>query len=211
MTRLARLRTQLADERGHRVVLLSHCLLNENVRYLGGAGRAAGVQELVDGYLRTGVGVHQLPCPERLAWGGVDKRVMLLAFGSGWRGPLVRALVRPFVLWTSVVYRRLARQVAREVSGYTRAGVEVVAYVGVAGSPSCGAGTTLDLPAAVEALTRCPLRDLDRQTLNRRVIAANVVPGDGLFTCALRRRLPAGVAFEEHDLLQELGLRPARR
>jgi len=60
------------------VVLLSHCLLNENVRYLGGAGRPGGVQEVVDDYLAGGAGIYQLPCPEQRAWGGVLKRRMLV-------------------------------------------------------------------------------------------------------------------------------------
>ncbi len=39
MGRTGRLRGQLADARGGRVAFLSHCLLNQNVRCLGGAGR----------------------------------------------------------------------------------------------------------------------------------------------------------------------------
>ena len=35
----AALLEKLRDERGRRVVFLSHCLLDENVRYLGGAFR----------------------------------------------------------------------------------------------------------------------------------------------------------------------------
>ena len=41
-------------------------------------------------------------------------------------------------------------------------------------------------------------------------MAAHVQPGEGMFVCALRRRLDeAGLAvpFGEHDLLQELGVR----
>jgi hypothetical protein len=52
------------------VIFLSHCLLNENVRYLGGAARASGVSEVVNGYLASGVGICQMPCPEQRAWGG---------------------------------------------------------------------------------------------------------------------------------------------
>ena len=42
MRRAERFREQLADACGGRVVFLSHCLLNQNVRCLGGAGRAGG-------------------------------------------------------------------------------------------------------------------------------------------------------------------------
>lgn len=71
----ARLLTnQLRDARGRRVVLVSHCLLNENTRYAGGATRPGAVAEIVEELVNAGCGIHQLPCPERVAWGGVLKR-----------------------------------------------------------------------------------------------------------------------------------------
>jgi predicted secreted protein len=209
--RVRQLERRLADARGHRVALLSHCLLDQNVRYLGGAGRAGGVQEVVDGYLSRGVGIYQMPCPEQRAWGGVRKRRLLTAYGAGGtlRGPVVRLLLPVFLRHTRRVYTRLARRVAADVRDYRRAGVEVVGVVGIGGSPSCGVRTTLDLTAAVDVLTRCPLAALDRRVLNDDVVAAHVRPGEGMFVCALRRQL-ADVPFEEHDLLAELGVsRPA--
>lgn len=208
-------RRQLADDRGGQVALLSHCLLNENVRYLGGAGRAGGVREVVDDFLAQGIGIHQLPCPERRAWGGVLKPWLLVAYGAGgtWRAPVVRLLLRPFITYTRMRYDRLARSVVRDVVDYRRSGVEVVRLVGIGGSPSCGVRTTLDLRGSTEALCRCPLADLDRRALNEDVIAAHVLPGEGMFVGALRRRLEkAGISvpLEEHDLPRELGVaRPA--
>lgn len=207
--RVERLQRQLADRRGGRVVLLSHCLLDQNVRYLGGAGRAGGVQEVVDGYLSRGVGIYQMPCPEQRAWGGVLKRRMLMAYGAGGtlRGPAVRLMLPAFLRHTRRIYARLARRVAADARDYRRAGVEVVGVVGIGGSPSCGVRTTLDLPGAVDVLTRCPLAALDRRTLNEDVVAANTRPGEGMFVCALRRELAdSDIPFEEHDLLDELGV-----
>lgn len=212
--RVEHLQRRLADRRGGRVVLLSHCLLNENVRYLGGAGRAGGVQDVVDHYLSRGVGVYQLPCPEQRAWGGVAKRRMLLAYGAGGtvRGPVVRLLLPAFLRHTRRVYARLARRVAGDVRDYRRSGVDVVGVVGVGGSPSCGVRTTLDLPGAVDVLSRCPLAALDRRTLNEDVVAAHTRPGQGMFVCALRRELSGvDVPFEEHDLLRELGVSAGSR
>ncbi|GAA2156264.1 2-thiouracil desulfurase family protein [Nocardioides koreensis] len=200
---LVQLRRRLADRRGRRVVLLSHCLLDQNVRYLGGAEAAGGVPDVVDRYLAEGTGIHQLPCPERHAWGGVEKRGMLLAFGAAGtpRAPAVRLLSNAFLRWTRLVYDHLARRATREVRAYRRAGVEVVGFVGVADSPSCGVHSTLDLRGAIEAVGRCPLEQLDPRTLNRDVVAAHTRAGEGMFTAALRRRLrDAGVEvpFAEH-------------
>lgn len=199
------------DDRGRRVAFLSHCLLDENVRYPGGAGRCAGVQELADELLESGVALHQMPCPEVLAWGGVRRRSftpVLRAAGTR-RVRVVRRLLPLFELYTRVRYARLARRVARDITSYRKAGVDVVSVVGVDGSPSCGVTRTLDLDGAVAALARCPRRELDRDTFNRQVVAANVVPGQGWFIEALQRRLArqrADIAFEQHDLLAELGL-----
>jgi hypothetical protein len=172
------------------------------------------VSEVVDGYLGRGIGICQLPCPEQRAWGGVLKRRMLAAYGSAgtFRAPLARLLLRPFTWYTRRVYARLARGVTRDMADYQRSGVEVVGLVGVGGSPSCGVATTLDLPAAVNALTRCPAARLDRRTLNQDIIAPNVHPGEGLFIHALRQQLAragAHVPTDEHDLLAELGIRPS--
>ena len=195
-------------------MFLSHCLLNQNVRYPGGAGSSAGVIELVDGYLRRGVGICQLPCPEQHAWGGVRKPLMLPAFGAGrtWRAPLIRRLLPLFETYTRWRYRRLAARVAADVQSCVDADVAVVAVVGVGGSPSCGVQLTLDLAGAVATLSECPLRELNRDRVNTEVIAAHVTPGTGWFIDALRdelRRRRLAVRFEEHDLLSELGLRPS--
>jgi hypothetical protein len=59
---------RVVDARGKHVVFLSHCLLDENVRCLGGAfhsGAVPGTQALI----RSGVGICQLRCPEQRAWG----------------------------------------------------------------------------------------------------------------------------------------------
>lgn len=186
------------------MVFLSHCLLNHNVRYLGGAEREAGARDLVDGYLAGGVGICQLPCPEQRAWGGVLKRRMLIAYGAGgsWRGPLVRALVGGFVAYTRLVYARLAREVAAEVADYQDCGLQVVGVVGIAGSPSCGVETTLDLPAAVNVLSRCPLADLDRRVVKDEAVGSHTVPGRGLFVTALQRQFTKrglGIRFDEYD------------
>lgn len=134
----------LPDARGRRVVLVSHSLLNQSTRYAGGATQAGAVAELVSELVDAGYGIHQLPCAERHAWGGVLERYSLWLHGSK-GGPLYPALMRVFVWWTRLVYWRLARQVARDVDDYEAAGIRVVGLVGVGASPSCGVVTTLDL------------------------------------------------------------------
>lgn len=198
---------RLRDARSRRVVLVSHCLLNENTRYAGGASRPGAVIELVDELMSTGAGIHQLPCPEQRAWGGVLKRWTLPAYGSRLPRFVRRPLLRLFVWHTRRVYRRLARRAARDVADYVRAGMSVEAFVGVGASPSCGVVTTLDLGRSLDVVAACPLARLDRRIMNEEAVLGCARAGEGLFVAELRRALRRrglDVPMREHDLAAEL-------
>lgn len=193
------------------MVFMSHCLLNENVRFLGGATRGGAVLDAVEPYLRDGVGVVQMPCPEQHAWGGVLKRRMLGLYGLRvlrW-GPPRRLAVAAIRSVTGLEYRRLARHVAAEIADYVAAGFEVVEVVGVGASPSCGVSTTVDLDGSVAAMARCDRPTLTPAVVRHAVLGANARAGSGMFIALVRRHLDRrgiDIRFREHDLLTELGV-----
>jgi uncharacterized protein YbbK (DUF523 family) len=203
----------LRDDRSGRVVFVAHCLLNENVRYLGGACRPGDVREIVDELQRQNLGICQMPCPEQQVWGGVLKRHLLLLYGSDRRGSgparhVAAAILLGYTRWR---YHRLARAVARQVADYRSSGFDVAAVVGVDPSPSCGVRQTLDLRAALEAIATCDVATIDRATFNRDVVASTRIPGEGMFVKALREELAGRdrrVRFVAHDLMAELEQRP---
>jgi uncharacterized protein YbbK (DUF523 family) len=200
---------QLRDERGRRVMLVSHCLLNQNTRYAGGATRSGAVAEVVDELVSAGYGIHQLPCPERSAWGGVLKPHSLRLYHSkgGPLYPLRGVLLRAFLAWTRLAYWRLARQVARDVVDYQGSGITVAGIVGIGASPSCGVSTTLDLRASLDVLAGCPAAALTRELVNEQAVLACRRPGEGLFIRALDRQLArrsCPLPALEHDLAGEL-------
>ena len=206
---------RLEDERSKRVIFVSHCLLNENTRYLGGAFHRGGVDELVDSFQQQGLGICQMPCPEQRAWGGVLKRYMLPVYGSN--GTLLyrlRHVLLPLFIWyTRWIYGRLAKEVVRDIEDYVRSGFEVVGIVGVGGSPSCGVCTRLDLRRSFEVVAGCPLARLDRHRLNEEAIAACLIEGEGLFIAAIQRRLRRKhltIRWYEHELLTEIREQPSR-
>ena len=206
---------RLADARGREVVFVSHCLLNENARYLGGAFHRGAVPEMLE-LLGTGVGVVQMPCPEQRAWGGLLKRRMLRAYGLR-DSPLYRfrgLLFHLFVWHTRAIYGRLAARVARDIEDSSRAGVKVLGVIGVGGSPSCGAGTTLDLRRSFETVAACPLALIDRTTVNEHAVVGCRTAGEGLFIRALQHRLARrglDIPFMEYDLLAEMRGAPQPR
>lgn len=203
------LHERLADARGGRVGFVSHCLLNENVRYLGGATTAGVVDSVVDDLRRRGIGIVQMSCPEQLAWGGVDKPWMLRLYGSRLaRSPIGRRAV-PCVArrWTMHRYRELARRVAGDIQDYVTAGYDVTEILGVGSSPSCGAFTTIDLDAAVQTMATLDLSTIDTGQVNERVVSSNTITGRGLFLAALTAELERRhitVPLREHDLVAEL-------
>jgi predicted secreted protein len=203
------LRRVLSDARSTQVVFVSHCVLNQNVRYQGGATRPGAVAEVVARLQRAGVGIVQMPCPEQRAWGGVDKRYTMPAYGADHtrlrrlRGPATWL----YLLYTRLVYRRLASQVARDIGDYVRSGQSVQAVLGVGGSPSCGVRTTLNLKGVLDAIAASDPTQLNTDDFNRRVIVAHAQPGQGMFIAALRRQLRRrrlDVPFDQHDLIAEI-------
>ena len=204
--RLGGLRSRLRDERSGRVAFVSHCLLNQNTRYLGGAFRPGAVREVVDPYLRDGIGICQMPCPEQLAWGGVLKRRLLLLYGRWWFRPVIRPVLPALTAYTVLRYRLLARRVAAQIADYQNSGFDVVGVVGVDASPTCGVTTTLDLNASLQAIAGCPLNRLDRSFMNDTVVNGSARPGRGLFISALDGALARRgrqVPLLRHDLRSE--------
>lgn len=212
--RTGELQARLADRRSGRVVFVSHCLLNENVRYLGGACRPGPIKEWLDRWAAEGVGICQMPCPEQRAWGGVAKPWLAPAFGSRdsamW--PVRRWIMRVFVLYTRIRYALIARRVVGEMHDYQRSGYRVAGLVGVAGSPSCGITTTLDVDNWLEMVAGAGGNELNSEFVNRAVISS-ARPGQGWFVSAilhgLKRRRGMVVPLAEHDLIAELA-EPAR-
>lgn len=193
------------DRRGGRVLFLSHCLLNQNTRYPGGAVAAGAVPDAVRGPMDEGVGIVQMPCPEQRVWGGVRKRYLLWALDhprTTGLGVVLMPLIRRYL---RVRYRLLARQVAKEVEDYVRSGFEPQALVGVAGSPSCGVASTLDLTKAACAVGVRPPGPVTAGWMRDEVVGAATGPGRGLFVEELVRELrrrDLDVVLWEHELSQ---------
>lgn len=197
------LKRSIVDERSGEVVFVSHCLLNQNTRYLGGAVRPGVVEDVIGPYLASGTGIVQMPCPEQRMWGGVLKRRLLWFVVH----PRVARLVSPLVPLARGYTRRRcaleARRVADDIHDYLDSGYRVRGVHGVAGSPSCGVRTTLDLGKAATALGRCPYEPRTASWMNDAVVKPSECPGRGLFIAALAERLEQRhdeVALLEADL-----------
>ncbi len=119
--------------------MVAHCLLNESVRCLSGATYSGVVPKVVKAALDHGLGLVQMPHPERHALGGVLKTHLRPLDGRG--GPwAARRPVRHLVAATLTQYTRLrmiplGRHVARDLRQYGRPGSTSSPWSGSAPHP----------------------------------------------------------------------------
>ena len=209
MAKIHLLQEKLKDERGKKVIFLSHCLLNENTRYLGGAFRKAGVDELIDALQKEGIGMVQMKCPEQKTWGGVLKREMLMGYciKGTWLRPFLNIFMVFFIWKTKKSFKKIAREVVSEIKDYMDSGFEVSGIVGIKGSPSCGVSAALDLKKSAQYAADLDIKTLNREYFNENCYKKCLVNKRGLFIDALQKELSANhirVNFFEHDLLLEM-------
>ena len=162
---------QGADQRGRRIAVVSHCLVNVNCK-VEGFGPYVGVHPLIVRLAEEGVGVIQLPCPE------------LAACGLRRWGQTREQLDHP-------AFRRecaaIAEDAAQQLEEYRRCGYDIVGMVGVEGSPSCGLERSASGDWGGEH---------DPQAWASVVSRVGLADRPGLLVAALQARLaPLGVPF----------------
>jgi len=115
--------------RSKRLMLLAHCILNQNAVVQPLARTAGALAGIVQACLEAGVGLLQLPCPEFTARG--PERAQ--ADRRGYDTPEYRAHCRA-----------LLELIRTQVKAYQQAGYEIVGLIGMANSPSCGITMTYE-------------------------------------------------------------------
>ncbi len=116
-------RVKMEDARSGRIILLAHCLLNQNSVVMGLARRKGPVEELLQIILREGLGIVQLPCPETNYYG----LRRFWAVREQFDNPGFRSYCE-----------KLASEIRDLVREYIRNGYDVIGVIGIKGSPSCG-------------------------------------------------------------------------
>jgi predicted secreted protein len=196
----------LKDERSKKVIFLSHCLLNENTRYLGGAFRKGVVSEVLEDIQKRGIGIVQMECPEQKAWGGVLKSYMWIPLYL--KSPLLLKIFLPFFIWnTKRIYKRIAKGVIDEIRDYEKSGFHVVGIVGVSASPTCGVTKSVKISSFIKFMEKSNPREINREKLNKEYIMGSLVNNSGLFIEELKKMLEKkkiNVRFYEYDFVKEI-------
>ncbi len=124
------------DARSRRVLLVAHCVLNQNAK-IDRCARYPGAMREVAGALAAGrAGLLQLPCPELVCL-GLDRG----ADPAGDRtiaSEDTRVARRMAGRQARSVCRRLAEDVIFQLVEYRRNGFAILGLLGIDGSPTCG-------------------------------------------------------------------------
>ncbi len=124
--------------KGKRLILVSHCVLNQNAVVNGWERSAGAYKEIIKAFLEKDIGIIQLPCPE------------FSVFGEN-RPPLSKEE------YDSLSYRTcckaLAIEPAMQIKEYVERGYNVIGILGIADSPSCD--TSGNRGIFMEELLRC--------------------------------------------------------
>jgi len=110
--------------------VVAHCILNQNSRAQGMAYYTGMINEIVDALRKHGVGIIQMPCPE-LTYAGLLRPSQTR---EQYDTPAFRRHCR-----------RIASSTADQVEEYVKNGFNVLAILGVEGSPTCGVEANLGI------------------------------------------------------------------
>jgi len=129
-----------ADSRSKRIVLVAHCVLNQNSISDGTADFPGSISEIVRFLVQAGVGIIQMPCPEILCL-GLDRGDV-----HGGERPVIveNTRIRQALKNPSAVrkIKSLVNQLVFQIEQYQRNGFTVLGIIGIDRSPSCGVNTT---------------------------------------------------------------------
>ena len=130
------------DGRSKKVVLIAHCLLNQNSISDGTAVYPAAFKDVINIFLDADVGIVQMPCPE-LNCLGLDRGNI-----HGADSPVVQenTRIRHEMLQTNIHEKLLVlvEHVMDQITEYKKHGFEIIGIVGANRSPNCGIDTTSD-------------------------------------------------------------------
>lgn len=155
------------DARSRTVMLVAHCLLNQNAKIDRCAHQPGMVREIVAALLDAGVGVVQMPCPELLAL-GLDRQVDPIQPGTiaSEDTRVAQRMAEPPI---AAMCQSLAAGLVSQVREYQKHGFIVLGVLGVNGSPTCGVETGWAAdhePPEPGVFMRCLQMELSQQGLS---------------------------------------------
>jgi len=128
------------DNRSKRIMIVAHCILNQNSISDASANLRSQFTEIVERIMKENIGIVQLPCPE-LQCLGLDREDRL----GGTRPVLEEnTRIRESMLREGnlKLLEREIEKIVFQTTEYRKHGFEITGIIGINRSPSCGVETT---------------------------------------------------------------------
>lgn len=128
------------DIRSKKVVLIAHCLINQNAISDGTAVYPAAFNDLIALLMQNNIGIVQMPCPE-LCCLGLDRGN---PFGADSPVLIENTRIRSTMLQKepNAKLQKLIDYVMLQICEYQKHGFKIIAVIGANRSPNCGVDTT---------------------------------------------------------------------
>jgi predicted secreted protein len=139
------------DNRGNKIIYLSPCLLNQNLRFPGIAVESGVITELVESLIKNGVGIETIPCLERIGWGGVKRKTFYKYFPivtkniSSIKFPLIKLFLKIWIRKYKKVCKKEAKKIIIQLHDYLNSGYSILGMITTNDSPTCGITKTMNL------------------------------------------------------------------
>jgi predicted secreted protein len=125
-----------SDSRSRKVILVAHCILNQNAKIDRCAHYPGAMREVTQKLLDAGIGIIQMPCPELCTLGldrGVDKTAHTTIESEDDRVALLMNEAQALAFC-----EKAAADLVQQIGQYQRNGFQVLGILGINGSPTCG-------------------------------------------------------------------------
>lgn len=129
-----------SDVRGKKILILSHCILNQNSVSDGTADYPSINKDVFNQLFQSDIGIIQMPCPEIMCL-GLDRGDI----NGGKRSVVVENTRIRYELEKNnsiKIINNLLEQIVFQILEYKQNGFTILGIVGIDRSPSCGVNTT---------------------------------------------------------------------
>jgi predicted secreted protein len=129
-----------ADERSKKLLLVAHCILNQNAKLDRCAHYPGAIREVTETIVASGVGIVQMPCPDLLLLGLARQAANT---GCPTIEEVDTRIARRMAETAGITLcQEIVRNLVYQIEEYRKNGFEIVGIVGINGSPTCGVETT---------------------------------------------------------------------
>ncbi len=186
------------DKRGKRIVYLSQCILNQNLRFPGIAVESGAIAELLIPIIKNGIGIEPLPCLERLGWGGIKRKTFFKYFPmiskniGSLKLPIFKLFLRLWLRKFKKLCKKEAKKIILQMQDYQNSRYTILGMITTNDSPTCGYTKTINFLGIISKFKDLGIKDeFENPTLEK---MKNIIPrlcenGSGYFTSELAKQI----------------------